>query len=115
MPVETATPLRRPTRSPPFLRSKLSDGNCCVLVRTNVLNNTNYAGGMYSHAKHIWMIGIFYFLVSFYNIGTRLWKLALERRFLGDGKLGRTCRYSLGRGIIGGTRTPTNGVNKQLF
>lgn len=65
MPVETATPLRRPTRSLPFPRSKLSDSDRCVLVRTNVFNNTNYSGGTYSHAKHIWMNGIFYFLVSF--------------------------------------------------
>lgn len=61
------------------------------------------------------MNGIFYFLVSFpitlvFASGNWHWNGVFgEHR-----DSGRTCRYSLGRGIIGETRTPTNGA-KLLF
>lgn len=113
---ETATPLRRPTRRPPSLRSRLDDSNCSVVVRVNVLNNTNHSGGMYSHANHIWMNGIFliFWGLFFHNIGIPTLELALERRSLGKIGTGYVDTHWAG-GIIGETRAQsyrvsTNGV-----
>jgi hypothetical protein len=55
-------------------------------VNTNGFNNTNYSGGMYSHANHIWTIGIFYLFGFFSTILVfASGKLALTRRFWGIG------------------------------
>jgi hypothetical protein len=58
---------------------------------------------MYRHANHIWTIGIFYFFGFFSTtLIFRLWKLALERRFLGTGT-GYVDTHWVGKGIIGET------------
>lgn len=58
-----------------------------------------------------WNLSSFWFL--FHNIGIRLWEIGIDTAFLGNWDW--ICRYSLGgKGIIGETRTPTNGV-KQYF
>jgi hypothetical protein len=113
MPAETATPLRRLTRRPPFSRSKLSDAAVAVSWLGSTFSTTPTIQAECTATPTIsGRMASFNFLFLLHNIGIDLWKLALEWRFWETG-IGYVDTHWV-RGIIGEVRNPRNGV-ESLF